>query len=365
MSVKQIPDYPLYDYINKNSYVYISSDDGKSFNIVDRGGDFYNLTEVNNEQPIGTIAEYGDNSSKDYLFNRQVSVDPSNQIILLPVSFNLDYTFYNIHINEKEGNNLIVILDHLGNSFDCYLRVGNYTVTSFREEVLFTLLTYAGINNLDMEYSYPTRRWNFKNKTAQDFFFLLPSFFTEDDRRRRFMCLKPLGLIENNNSRWRVIKGNNIFFVSPTTIDLRRTNALKILVNFGTNSIQSNNINSSNQTILFEIPVPYIEDVVQTTLKYEAPTEQLTPKVLIPNNSFGSMDIIITDANNNLLLLQGGGYSGVIKTEILPRINLNNQQFEVKDTIAYRFPPPNRISLLKQFLNHLEIKKSLKRKSNR
>ena len=93
MSAKQIPDYPLYDYINKNSYVYISSDDGTSFNIVDRGGDFYNLTEVNNEQPIGTIAEYGDNSSKDFLFNRQVSVDPSNQIILLPVSFNLDYTF--------------------------------------------------------------------------------------------------------------------------------------------------------------------------------------------------------------------------------------------------------------------------------
>ena len=139
---------------------------------------------------------------------------------------------------------------------------------------------------------------------------------------------------------------------------MRRTNALKILVNFGTNSIQTNNINGANQTILFEIPIPFIEDVVPTTLKYEAPTEQLTPKVLIPNNSFGSMDIIITDANNNLLLLQGGGYSGVIKTEILPRINLENQQFEVKDTIAYRFPPPNRLSLLRQFLNHLQKRKN-------
>ena len=358
MSVKQIPDYQLKDYFNKNSYVYISSDDGTSFNIVDRGGNFYNLTQNNNEQPVGTIAEYGDNSSKDFLFNRQVSVDPSNQIILLPVSFNLDYTFYNIHINQQEGNNLIVILDHLGNSFDCYLRVGNYNVTSFREEVLYTLLTFAGLNNIDFIYSYSTKRWRIENNTAHDFFFLMPSYFTEDDRRRRFMCLKPLGLIENNNSRWRIVKGNNIFFISPTTIDLRRTNALKILVNFGTNSIQTNNINSSNQTILFEIPIPFIEDVVPTTLKYEAPTEQLTPKVLIPNNSFGSMDIIITDASNNLLLLQGGGYSGVIKTEILPRINLENQQFEVKDTIAYRYPPPNRLSLLRQFLNHLQKRKN-------
>ena len=55
---------------------------------------------------------------------------------------------------------------------------------------------------------------------------------------------------------------------------------------------------------------------------------------------------------------KGGGYSGVIKTEILPRINLENQQFEVKDTIAYRFPPPNRLSLLRQFLNHLQKRKN-------
>ena len=125
------------------------------------------------------------------------------------------------------------------------------------------------------------------------------------------LCLKPLGLIDNEDGNWIIPIAPNNVLLSPIVVDLRRTNAIKVLINYGTNSIQTGN--DRNQTIMCEIQIPYIIDEVPQSLSYIAKTEQLTPKILIPEQAFSNLEITITDANNSLILLQGGSFSFYFK----------------------------------------------------
>ncbi len=99
-----------------------------------------------------------------------------------------------------------------------------------------------------------------------------------------------------------------------------------------------------------EIQIPYIIDEVPQSLSYIAGTEQLTPKILIPEQAFSNLEITITDANNSLILLQGGSFSSILKTEIIPLPPITiSQQIEIKDTIAGTIPKPTKYDLLIQF----------------
>ncbi len=103
-----------------------------------------------------------------------------------------------------------------------------------------------------------------------------------------------------------------------------------------------------------EIQIPYIIDSVPSFLSYQAPTEQLTPKIMIPEQAFSNLQVTITDANNSLILLQGGSFTSILKTEIIPLPPITiSQQIEIKDTIAGTIPKPTKYDLLIQFYKKL------------
>ena len=347
-----IPDYANYDYIANNSFIYLSGTDGITSRIEQRGNDIYNLTTNNNNQPVTSNASYNDDSQKNYNFNRVINVPPNFGILLIPVNFILDYTFYNIHTNDREANNLIVVADLFTlATTNVFLKVGNYNAVDFATEVE-TSINAAGFN-IEVVYFKSSRRYGFTNKGGNDISFLTPSNPLIAPENLNRLCLKPLGLIDNENGNWIIPKTNpNNTLLSPTVIDLRRTNAIKVLINYGTNSIQTGN--DRNQTIMCEIQIPYIIDQVPQSLFYIAGTEQLTPQILIPEQAFSNLEITNTDANNSLILLQGGSFTSILKTEIipLPPITLS-QQIEIKDTIAGTIPKPTKFDLLIQFYKKL------------
>ena len=344
-----IPDYANYDYISNNSFVYLSGSDGFTSRIEQRGNDIYNLTSNNNNQPITSNANYNDDSKKNYNFNRVINVPPNFGILLIPVNFIIDYTFYNIHTNDREANNLIVVADLTTTAVtNVFLKVGNYNAIDFATEVQ-TRINAAGFN-ITVTYFKSSRRYGFTNNGVNPISFLTPNNPNVAPENKNRLCLKPLGLINNNNENWVINPASD--FLSPLIIDLRRTNAIKVLINYGTNSIQTGN--DRNQTIMCEIQIPYIIDEVPNSLSYIAGTEQLTPKILIPEQAFSNLEITITDSDNSLILLQGGTFSSILKTEIIPLPPITiSQQIEVKDTIAGTIPRPTKFDLLIQFYKKL------------
>ena len=346
-----IPDYANYDYIANNSFIYLSGTDGFTSRIEQRGDDIYNLTSNNNNQPPTSNASYNDDSQKNYNFNRVINVPPNFGILLIPVNFILDYTFYNIHTNSREANNLIIVANLTTTATtNVFLRVGNYNAVDFATEVE-TRINAAGFN-ITVTYFKSSRRYGFTNNGGFPISFVTPSNPLIAPENVNRLCLKPLGLIDNVDGNWIIPVAPNNVLLSPVVVDLRRTNAIKVLINYGTNSIQTGN--DRNQTIMCEIQIPYIIDEVPASLSYIAGTEQLTPKILIPEQAFSNLEITITDANNSLILLQGGSFTSILKTEIipLPPITLS-QQIEIKDTIAGTIPKPTKFDLIIQFYKKL------------
>ena len=342
-----IPDYANYDYIANNSFIYLSGGDGFTSRNEQRGGDIYTLTSNNNNQPATSSAIYSDDSQKNYNFNRVINVPPNFGILLIPVNFILDYTFYNIHTNDREANNLIIVANLTTTATtNVFLRVGNYNAVDFATEVE-TRINAAGFN-ITVTYFKSSRRYGFTNNGGFPISFVTPSNPLIAPENLNRLCLKPLGLIDNVDGNWIIPVAPNNVLLSPIVVDLRRTNAIKVLINYGTNSIQTGN--DRNQTIMCEIQIPYIIDEVPQSLSYIAGTEQLTPKILIPEQAFSNLEITITDANNSLILLQGGSFSSILKTEVIPLPPISiSQQIEIKDTIAGTIPKPTKYDLLLQF----------------
>ena len=139
------------------------------------------------------------------------------------------------------------------------------------------------------------------------------------------VMITPLGLVNNQNGYWNV--GNyrvnpTSEFISPRTIDLRRTRAVKVLLDQNTNSLQTNEDESGASRILLEMPYPYFIDELGKleNLNFEAKDLNLIPKVKLSQNTFNNLRIQIVDDLNQELNLNGGGYTLVLKTMIVPEV---------------------------------------------
>ena len=360
--VPQPPQLSMADLISQTSHqVLLFSSQGKATKRQVGNGLIDVLpNDTNNGQSPASSAVLNDVGMCEYDF-LNIEATQGNDLYGTIIECDIDYSFYN---TRRLYNNAVFLsfgpLDADNNPlpgshgpFPALVEPGVWTPVQYAQQLANVLngaydIVDPAVNPFTVEYNQPKRRFIYKmeattppvdcriygkwpmarNGTAE---FVDSHLITAD---------KAMGLVRNTGQTvpnfytrkedkdygpigyW--IVPNDGEFISPSTIDLRLTDAIQVSTRFDSRSRNSNKVNQEATNIVTAVSVPAIlqaDEQIPSTLSFQPNDFAYRSTFRINASNITNLTFELTDLRGNTIEMMGGSYTLRVMIYQLPSIN--------------------------------------------
>lgn len=384
MSKKAIPQIPaqppaqmsMADLISQTSHqVLLFSSQGKGVKR-DVGGQLPDVPHEadNNGQSAGSTAFLNDVGLCEYDF-LNIQATQGNDLYGTIIECDIDYSFYNtVH----RYNNAIYLsfgpldednrpLPGSDGPFPAFVESGVWTPIQYAEQLANALngaydLVDPAVNPFSVEYNQPKRRFIYRMAATTPPIDLriydkypLPNGQQNDfPDSELYTAHKAMGLVRNvsqNVPNFYVRKedaaygrigywilNNDSEFVSPSTIDLRLTDAIQVSTRFDSKSRNSSREFQESTNVVTAVSVPAIlqaDEQIPSTLSFKPNDFAYRSTFRINASNLTSLTFELTDLNGKTILMNGGGYTIRIMIYQLPSVDYSAQEAATNTMESY------------------------------
>ncbi|MHC4930252.1 MAG: hypothetical protein ACYTFU_11410, partial [Planctomycetota bacterium] len=319
----------------------------------------------NNGQTTSSSAVLNDVGLCEYDF-LNIEATQGNDLYGTIIECDIDYSFYN---TRHRYNNAIFLsfgpLDANNNPepgstgpFPAFVESGVWTPLQYAEQLANTLngaydLVDPAVNPFTVEYNQPKRRFIYRmaqttppiDLRIYDKYPLPQGAPNEFPDGELITAHKAMGLVRNSGQNvpnyykrkedanygrigyW--ILNNNSEFVSPSTADLRLTDAIQVGTRFDSRSRNSSRKNQEATNIVTAVSVPAIlqaDEQVPSTLSFKPNDFSYRSTFRINASNITNLTFELTDLQNNTILMNGGNYTLRVMIYQLPSIDYALQE---------------------------------------
>ncbi len=374
--VPQPPQMSMADLISQTSHqVLLFSSQGKGTKR-EVGGQLPDVPHEapNNGQTTSSSAVLNDVGVCEYDF-LNIEATQGNDLYGTIIECDIDYSFYN---TRHRYNNAIFLsfgpLDANNNPepgsvgpFPAFVESGVWTPLQYAEQLANTLngaydLVNPAVNPFTVEYNQPKRRFIYRmaqttppiDLRIYDKFPLPQGAPNEFPDGELITAHKAMGLVRNKGQNvpnyykrkedvaygrigyW--ILNNNSEFVSPSTVDLRLTDAIQVGTRFDSRSRNSSRDNQEATNIVTAVSVPAIlqaDEQIPSTLTFKPTDFSYRSTFRINASNITNLTFELTDLQNNTILLNGGNYTLRVMIFQLPSIDYALQESKLNSMEQY------------------------------
>ncbi len=374
--VPQPPQMSMADLISQTSHqVLLFSSQGKGTKR-EVGGQLPDVPHEapNNGQTTSSSAVLNDVGVCEYDF-LNIEATQGNDLYGTIIECDIDYSFYN---TRHRYNNAIFLsfgpLDANNNPepgsvgpFPAFVESGVWTPLQYAEQLANTLngaydLVNPAVNPFTVEYNQPKRRFIYRmaqttppiDLRIYDKFPLPQGAPNEFPDGELITAHKAMGLVRNKGQNvpnyykrkedvaygrigyW--ILNNNSEFVSPSTVDLRLTDAIQVGTRFDSRSRNSSRDNQEATNIVTAVSVPAIlqaDEQIPSTLTFKPTDFSYRSTFRINASNITNLTFELTDLQNNTILMNGGNYTLRVMVYQLPSIDYALQESKLNSMEQY------------------------------
>ena len=380
-AIPQIPAQPpaqlsMADLISQTSHqVLLFSSQGRGVKR-DVGGQLPDVPHEaeNNGQSAGSTAFLNDVGLCEYDF-LNIQATQGNDLYGTIIEADIDYTFYNtVH----RYNNAIYLsfgpldednrpLPGSVGPFPAFVESGVWTPIQYAEQLANALngaydLVDPAVNPFTVEYNQPKRRFIYRMAATTPPIDLriydkypIPTGEQNDfPDSELYTAYKGMGLVRNvsqnvpnlyvrkeDKAYGRIgywILNNDSEFVSPSTIDLRLTDAIQVSTRFDSSSRNSSREFQESTNIVTAVSVPAIlqaDEQIPSTLSFRPNDFAYRSTFRINASNLTSLTFELTDLNGKTILMNGGGYTIRIMIYQLPSVDYAAQEASANTMQSY------------------------------
>jgi len=328
----------------------------------------------NNGQTSSSTAVLNDVGLCEYDF-LNIEATQGNDLYGTIIECDIDYSFYN---TRHRYNNAIYLsfgpLDANNNPeagshgpFPAFIESGVWTPLQYAEQLSNALngaydLVDPAVNPFTVEYNQPKRRFIYRmaqttppiDLRIYDKYPLPQGAPNEFPDGQLITAHKAMGLVRNkgqtvpnfykrkeDSAYGRIgywIVPNNSEFVSPSTIDLRLTDAIQVGTRFDSRSRNSSRNNQEATNIVTAVSVPAIlqaDEQIPSTLSFKPNDFSYRSTFRINASNITNLTFELTDLQNNTILMMGGSYTLRVMIYQLPAIDYALQESKLNSMEQY------------------------------
>ena len=372
----QPPQMSMADLISQTSHqVLLFSSQGKGVKR-EVGGQLPDVPHEaeNNGQTSSSTAVLNDVGLCEYDF-LNIEATQGNDLYGTIIECDIDYSFYN---TRHRYNNAIFLsfgpLDANNNPeagshgpFPAFVESGVWTPLQYAEQLSNALngaydLVDPAVNPFTVEYNQPKRRFIYRmaqttppiDLRIYDKYPLPQGAPNEFPDGQLITAHKAMGLVRNkgqtvpnfykrkeDSAYGRIgywIVPNNSEFVSPSTIDLRLTDAIQVGTRFDSRSRNSSRNNQEATNIVTAVSVPAIlqaDEQIPSTLSFKPNDFSYRSTFRINASNITNLTFELTDLQNNTILMNGGNYTLRVMIYQLPAIDYALQESKLNSMEQY------------------------------
>lgn len=374
----QPPQMSMADLISQTSHqVLLFSSQGKGVKR-EVGGQLPDVPHEaqNNGQTTSSTAVLNDVGLCEYDF-LNIEATQGNDLYGTIIECDIDYSFYN---TRHRYNNAIFLsfgpLDANNNPspgsygpFTAFVESGVWTPLQYAEQLTNTLNgAYEALTGqptaspFTVEYNQPKRRFIYRmaqttppiDLRIYDKYPLPQGAPNEFPDGELITAHKAMGLVRNKGQNvpnyykrkedanygrigyW--ILNNNSEFVSPSTVDLRLTDAIQVGTRFDSRSRNSSRNNQEATNIVTAVSVPAIlqaDEQIPSTLSFKPNDFSYRSTFRINASNITNLTFELTDLQNNTILMNGGNYTLRVMIYQLPSIDYALQESKLNSMEQY------------------------------
>ena len=315
---------------------------------------------TNNGQSPASSAVLNDVGLCEYDF-LNIEATQGNDLYGTIIECDIDYSFYN---TRHRYNNAIFLsfgpLDANNNPepgstgpFPAFVESGVWTPLQYAEQLANTLngaydLVDPAVNPFTVEYNQPKRRFIYRKAQTTppidlriyDKYPLPQGAPNEFPDGQLITAHKAMGLVRNKGQNvpnfytrkedrdygpigyW--IVPNDGEFISPSTIDLRLTDAIQVSTRFDSRSRNSNKVYQEATNIVTAVSVPAIlqaDEQIPSTLSFKPNDFSYRSTFRINASNITNLTFELTDLRGNTIEMLGGNYTLRVMIYQLPSVN--------------------------------------------
>ena len=329
---------------------------------------------ANNGQTNGSSALLNDVGECEFDF-LNIEASQGNDLYGTIIECDIDYSFYN---TRHKYNNVIYLsfgpLDANnqpapGSSgpYVAYVETGVWTPNQYAEQLANALngayhQVQAGVDPFTVQYDQPKRRFVYSmaqttpaiDLRIYDKYPITQGGGNEFPDGQNITAHKAMGLVRNigqnvtnfytrkeDSAYGRIgywILNNNSEFVSPSTVDLRLTDAIQVSSRFDSRSRNSSRENQEATNVVTAVSVPAIlqaDEQIPSTLSFKPNDFSYRSTFRINSSSITSLYFELTDLQNNTIHMMGGSYTLRVMVYQLPSIDYALQEAKLNTMEQY------------------------------